>query len=163
MKTLLLIRHAKSSWETGAGDFERPLNDRGQRDAPDMAGRMLNKAVAIDAFICSEAKRARQTAELFSIRYELAPTHIHYEPDLYLAGSAALQKVIINIDDRYASAAIFAHNPGLTDLANTLTTVRVDDMPTCSIYAVTIMADSWKDFAASKKEFQFFDYPKNSG
>ena len=69
-KTLLLIRHAKSSWDVGTlNDFERPLNDRGKKDAPMMARRLLDKKVSIDAFVSSPAKRAKKTAELFSSAY----------------------------------------------------------------------------------------------
>ena len=69
-KTLLLIRHAKSSWDiSNLNDFERPLNDRGKKDAPAMAKRLLHKKISIDAFVSSPAKRAKKTAELFCQEY----------------------------------------------------------------------------------------------
>jgi phosphohistidine phosphatase len=71
MKSILMIRHAKSSWDDpGQPDFDRPLNERGKQDAPSMAKRLLEKSVAIDAFISSPAKRARKTASLFAAEYK---------------------------------------------------------------------------------------------
>ena len=72
MKTLLLVRHAKSSWDDpGMDDIDRPLNDRGKTDAPVMAKRLKNKGVRIDTFISSPAKRARRTARYFAEEYHL--------------------------------------------------------------------------------------------
>jgi phosphohistidine phosphatase len=70
------------------------------------------------------------------------------------------EEVISELSDDIETAAIFAHNPGITSFANTLTSTRVDDMPTCSVYAVKINTDRWKHFSKAKKEFLFFDCPK---
>ncbi|MBE7171417.1 MAG: histidine phosphatase family protein [Williamsia sp.] len=160
MKTLFLIRHAKSSQEFGVDDFDRPLNDRGKRDAPAMGKRIRDREIRIETFVSSPAKRASQTAGLFAGKYGFAEEAIRYVPALYLAAPAALRKVIEEIDDQYSSAAIFAHNPGLTDLANELTNIRIDNMPTCSIYAVSVQTERWADFMAAEKQYLFFDYPK---
>jgi phosphohistidine phosphatase len=163
MKTLLIIRHAKSSWENAiVNDMERPLNERGRRDAPAMAQRLLRSGVRIDLFVSSPAKRARTTAELFIHEFGREGKDILFIPELYHAPVQTFRDVIAGLDDRYDSAALFSHNPGITAFVNSLTSVRVDNMPTCGIFAVKSAAPSWADLSAADKEFWFFDYPKNS-
>ncbi|MCG2616053.1 histidine phosphatase family protein [Terrimonas sp. NA20] len=161
-KQLLLIRHAKSSWaDFSVKDFDRPLNDRGKRDAPVMAQRLLDKKITIDAFVASPAKRAKKTAEYFISAYDRQKSEIIFIDELYLATPVVFESVIAQLDDRYNTIAVFSHNNGITDYANTLTHTRVDEMPTCAIFAVKATASSWKDFTAAEKEFLFFDYPKS--
>jgi phosphohistidine phosphatase len=162
MKTLLLVRHAKSSWDDpGTDDIDRPLNDRGKTDAPVMAKRLKNKGVKIDTFISSPAKRARRTARYFAEAYDLEKKDIVIEDKLYMASPSAFAETIRDIKDKHDVAILFSHNPGITDFANTLTQVRVDNMPTCAIFAITADTDTWADFEKSEKNFLFFDYPKN--
>lgn len=161
MKTLLLVRHAKSDWnDPSLKDYDRPLNDRGKRDAPMMAQRLIDKRVKIDAFISSSAKRARKTAEIFSYAFNRKKEDIVLVDDLYLAQPSVFLDVINKVSDDHNCIAVFSHNPGITDFANTLSEVRVDDMPTCSIYAVRLRVKHWKDFTDSNNEFWFFDYPR---
>lgn len=163
-KTLLLIRHAKSSWDIGSlNDFERPLNDRGKKDAPAMAKRLLHKKINIDAFVSSPAKRAKKTAELFSKEYGKAEEDIVFVTKLYHASPEIFLEVIEELDNRFNTVAIFSHNMGITEFANTLVKdLQIDNMPTCSIFAVTINASKWSDFKNEKRNFLFFDYPKNN-
>jgi len=79
---------------------------------------------------------------------------------LYLAEPATFFSVIVNADDKLNSIAIFSHNYGITDFANMLTDVRIDNIPTCGVFAVKADCNSWADFKDAKKEFLFFDYPK---
>jgi phosphohistidine phosphatase len=163
LKSLLLIRHAKSDWgDLTLKDFDRPLNDRGKRDAPVMAHRLLDKKIKIDAFISSPAKRARKTAELFASQYKQDKKDIIFFDKLYLADTEAFFDIISQTDDDYSSIAVFSHNEGITQFANQLSDVRVDDMPTCSIFAVKMELKKWKDFREAEKEFWFFDYPKSN-
>lgn len=162
MKTLLIIRHAKSSWENAiVNDMERPLNERGRRDAPAMAQRLLQSGVQIDLFVSSPAKRARATAEFFIHEFGRKKDDILFIPELYHAPPQTFRDVIGNLDERYDSIALFSHNPGITAFVNSLTSVRVDNMPTCGIFAVKSAAAHWIEFTASGKEFWFFDYPKS--
>lgn len=160
MKRLFLIRHAKSSWELNVEDFHRTLNKRGNTDAPIMAKRMHSKALTLDAIFCSPAVRAFSTAQYFAKEFGYTTDDILLIPSLYLAKPEVYRSIIDDTDDKFSSIAIFAHNPGITDFANSLTNVQIDDMPTCSIYAVQSEANSWKDFLQSPIQFQFFDYPK---
>ena len=161
MKQLLIIRHAKSSWDISTlNDFDRPLNARGHDDAPMMAKRLLDKKISIDAFVSSTAKRALTTAAYFAETYEAKENAIIKTPELYHASSKDFYEVIKKINDKFNSIAIFSHNPGITDFVNDLTKTKIDNMPTCGVFAVKVNINSWKDFADAKKEFLFFDYPK---
>lgn len=161
MKQLLLIRHAKSSWaDAGMDDFDRPLNERGKSDAPEMAKRLIRKHIKIDAFISSAAKRAQKTSALFMKEFHVDAERMILKKQLYLAPPEIFYSCIAELEEQLETVAIFAHNPGITDFANNLTLVKVDDMPTCSIYALKVDADQWKDFAKAPKTFWFFDYPK---
>jgi phosphohistidine phosphatase len=162
MKTLILVRHAKSSWDNaGIEDIDRPLNDRGKADGPVMAKRLKDKGIEIDVFISSPAKRARRTARFFAEEYGLDKKDIKIEDKLYMASSSAFEETIKEIKDKYNTAILFSHNPGITEFANNLTQVRMDNMPTCAIFAVTANTDTWADFDKSDKNYLFFDYPKN--
>jgi phosphohistidine phosphatase len=162
MKQLLIIRHAKSSWDfTSLSDFDRELNDRGHKDAPAMAKRLIDKSIFIDAFISSTAVRAFTTAKYFANAYQLKEKDIKPFNELYHASADTIFDVIAKTGDELQSIAVFTHNPGVTDFVNMLTTTQIDDMPTCGIFAVKVHCDSWANFKDAKKEFWFFDYPKN--
>jgi phosphohistidine phosphatase len=161
MKILLLIRHAKSSWDDPAQkDFDRPLNARGLKDAPMMARRLLDKKVKIDAFISSPAKRAKKTCELFMKEYKANEDKIILQSKLYMAEPDLFFQTIKKIDPAVEHAVIFSHNNGITEFVNRLTKVRIDNMPTCSVFAIKIHSNHWTDFEKAEKEFWFFDYPK---
>lgn len=162
-KTLILIRHAKSSWDDESlPDFDRPLNERGKKDAPKMAKRLREKKITIDAFISSPAKRARKTAELFMKEFGRKEKEIVLISALYDASPEAFCETIQSIDDAIKCIAIFSHNPGITYFANSLAAnIQIDNMPTCSFFAIQSKSESWNDFKDTKKEFLFFDYPRN--
>ena len=163
MKQLLIIRHAKSSWDFSTlNDFDRTLNDRGHKDAPAMAKRLFNKNVPIDSFISSTAKRAFTTAVYFAAAYQQPEKSIIQIKELYHATPPVFNNIINNVANQFDTIAIFSHNPGITDFANQLTTTKIDDMPTCAVFAAKAKCKSWSDFKSSKKDFWFFDYPKSS-
>lgn len=161
-KTLLLIRHAKSSWDDiSLSDFDRPLNERGKADAPKMGKRLRKKNVKIDAFISSPAKRAKKTAECFIKEFDKSSDEIIFISSLYDASVTDFNAAIKIVDDKHNSIALFSHNPGITLFANELISgANIENMPTCSVFAVKADVEKWKDFSKSKKEFLFFDYPK---
>lgn len=162
MKTLILVRHAKSSWdEAGMSDSERPLNDRGKKDAPEMAKRLRKRGLNVEKLVSSPAERAFRTARFFAKEFDIKKGDIQVEKSLYGALCSHFEEVVAGLKDQYSTVALFSHNPGITDYANTLTHVRTDNLPTCGIFAVQAQAESWKDFAKAEKSFLFFDYPKN--
>jgi phosphohistidine phosphatase len=161
MKSLLLVRHAKSDWgNTSLSDFDRPLNERGKKDAPEMAARLLAKKIKINAFVASPAKRAAKTAKIFAAAFNVKKEDILSREELYLASPAMFYSVIETMDDDDDCIAVFSHNDGITEFANMLTDARIDNIPTCGIFAIRIKSKSWKDFRQAKKEFWFVDYPK---
>lgn len=163
MKTLLLIRHAKSSWDNlGLTDFERPLNERGKHDAPAMAKRVIEKKIEIDLFVSSPAKRAKKTAEIFMHEFDAKEKKLLIVPSLYEASIDNFYDTIRNLKDKNDSVAIFAHNPGITDFINSIDCHPLYDMPTSAVFALKIKTKEWENFREAEKEFLFFDYPKNN-
>lgn len=161
MKTLLIIRHAKAESAFTLNDFERPLNDRGKKDAPIIAKRVRQRNINIDAFISSPAKRAKKTAELFCETLGGNTNEIIYISALYHAPAEIFSTVVKEVADTYDCIALFAHNPGITHYVNQLVSdITIDNMPTCAVFAVKAQGNTWKEFEKAKKEFLFFDYPK---
>lgn len=161
MRTLILVRHAKSDWgNPGLEDFDRPLNERGKKDAPEMAERLVARKLKVDAIIASPAKRAAKTARFFAKACQIKKEKILYKEELYLAEPPVFFDVIAGTDDGYRTIALFSHNFGITHFANMLTDVRVDNIPTCGVFAVKADCKKWADFRTAPKEFLFFDYPK---
>lgn len=162
MKILLLVRHAKSSWANeNEADFDRPLNDRGKKDAPQMAERVQEKVPRIDLVVSSPAKRAHKTAKAFAAAYSIKDDDIQLVETLYLAPASSIYQTVAGLADGNDCVALFGHNPGITDFANMLSNVRIDDMPTCSVFAVSADVGNWREFVTAPKKFLFFDYPKN--
>lgn len=161
LKSLILIRHAKSSWENfDVPDFERPLNDRGRKDAPTMAARMVKAGIKPDILLVSTAKRTRKTAGFFQDAWQLPNDQVRYLDQLYLASPGGFRQIIAELGAEFRTIAIISHNNGLTDFANQLTDTRIDNIPTCGIFAVRAKISDWKEFDQAEKEFWFFDYPK---
>ena len=163
MKSVLFIRHAKSSWDNASvSDFDRSLNERGKKDAPEMARHLISRKVPLDSFISSPAKRARKTAEFFIKAYELPESALVLKAELYLPSTDVFYKVIENAEDQFHHLAICSHNPAITNFVNLLTSeIRVDNIPTCGIFAIQTDIKRWLDFRKASKRFWFFDYPKN--
>lgn len=161
MKTLILVRHAKSSHSFGtSSDFDRPLNDRGFREASEMGKKLYKKIIPIDQFVSSPAARAKTTAELFVAEYDRKLKEILFVPALYHADPAIFSEVVSKLGDSFDHIALFSHNPGITDFASSLTDTRIDNMPTSSVFAVTAQVSSWKDFLSAEKSFLFFYKPE---
>ena len=162
MKTLILVTHAKSSWDVaGLPDFDRPLNERGKKDAPEMAKRLKDHGVKVDLFVSNPAKRAKKTAKYFAEEFGTKKDDIVLIDELYAANVATFKKVVSNFKDSDKTVVLFSHNPDITEYANSLTNVRVDDMATCAMFAVQAETDKWTEFENAEKKFLFFDYPKN--
>ncbi len=130
------------------------------RDAPMMAKRLLEKKVFIDGFISSTANRALTTAKHFAEAYHFPQNKIEKVQQLYHAYPQDFYQVISKWEDNINSAAIFSHNPGITEFVNSLTDTTIDNMPTCGIFAIKADIKYWKDFNSGKRTLWFFDYPK---
>lgn len=125
-----------------------------------MAQRLLDKKITIDAFISSPAARAKKTAGIFASAYKRDKDEIIFRPELYGAAEDVFYDVINTVSKKFQSIAIFSHNPGITEFANLLTDVRIDNIPTCGVFSIKADCDTWNGFKEARKEFLFFDYPK---
>ncbi|HEX4703801.1 MAG TPA: histidine phosphatase family protein [Pseudonocardiaceae bacterium] len=141
MHTLVVLRHAKSAWPADVADQDRPLNERGRRDAP-AAGRWLSSnAPAIDLAICSPAARAVQTWQL--VAAEVSQPEYRLDDRIYDASVERLLDIVRELPDAASTVLLIGHNPGLTDLVHTLTSETIE-LKTSSI-AVLNGPDCWAD------------------
>ncbi|XOZ34773.1 SixA phosphatase family protein [Halomonadaceae bacterium KBTZ08] len=160
-RILTLIRHAKSSWEDAKlRDFDRPLNERGQQDAPEMARRMAARGERPDHFLASSARRARETALILAQGVGFPEGDIHFERDLYLADSQQLLSTIQRLPDTSQNAWLVGHNPDLTELANLLAGPQTDNLPTCAVFQMAFEAGSWRDVKPETGQLRVYDTPK---
>lgn len=157
-----MIRHAKSSWANPLqSDFERPLNDRGERDAPAMGKHLGKLGLKPDLIIASTAKRAAQTAKKIAASIGYDEAAIQWQDKLYHCIPAVFEEVIYEIDDSLGQVFIVAHNPGITDFVNQLAPdFSIDNMPTCGVAAARFDAESWSDFNQHNKKVILFEYPR---
>ena len=162
-RTLVMIRHAKSSWANPLqSDFERPLNERGEKAAPMMGERLKKRGVAADLIISSTAKRAKQTAKKIASAIGSDVEKITWYDSLYHCIPAVFEEVIQEIPDDVKTVYIVAHTPGITDFVNQLSPkFRIDHMPTCGVVACRFTAGQWNSFNIAEREVFLFDYPKN--
>lgn len=143
MKTLLLLRHAKSSWkEPGLRDFERPLNGRGREAAPLMGRFMAGKKLRPDLIVCSPAERARQTASLLTQAAGL-DSPLRYDERIYEATADQLLEVVSQVDESCELAMLVGHNPGMEELIHALTGESAG-MPTAALAHLTLDIDKWE-------------------
>ena len=147
MKTLFLVRHAKSSLgEPSLPDRERPLDDRGRRDAPTMGKRLGKRGVTPDMVVSSPALRALTTAQLVAKEIGYQRKSIVIDERLYASSPDVLLAFICALDDKLNSVMLFGHNPEFTDLAHRLSS-EIIDMPTCAIAEFCFDAMGWADVA----------------
>ena len=150
MKTLLVLRHAKSSWNDQAlDDHERPLNKRGRRDAPRMGVLVRECGLIPDVIISSDAVRARVTAEAVAEAARYAG-EILLDPHLYLACPADILSRLTTVREHAGTVMIVGHNPGLEKLVEQLTGER-QDLPTAALAQIGLPIDRWRDLKLSTR------------
>lgn len=162
MKSLILMRHAKSSWAfPGLRDFDRPLSARGIRNAPEMGERLLNRSIKPGLMIASPANRTKNTAQLVAQKLSFPQERIVLEKKLYHAHYKEISYVISQQSDNYRSIMMLGHNPGFTDFVNMLLTEdRIENIPTAGVVVLNLRIKSWKEIYGAKADLFFFDYPK---
>ncbi len=164
MKTLYLIRHAKSSWtDPDLADFDRPLNDRGKRDAGRMGKRLKEREVVPDLMLSSPAERALTTCTRMAEILGYGTTRIKTDRKLYHADEEDIINTVKELNDKNDVVLVFGHNPGLTGFVNLLSNDDnlIDNVPTCGIVCFTFHVDHWKEVKFGKGKFIFFDFPKS--
>jgi len=161
-KKLILLRHAKSSWDANVNtDFERPLNDRGKMDAPRMAEFFSQQSIPIDLIYSSSAVRAVTTAKVFRSQLGVSEARFIEDERVYRAGVNQLQALLRELHDDWNSVMVVGHNPTMTDCANALCDDEVENIPTCGIYAMELDIDSWRKSMNGVGRKLFFQRPKS--
>ena len=161
IKTLFLLRHAKSSWNNPRlDDRERPLNRRGLRDAPLVGKFMAGLANLPELILSSPAHRAYETAKIVAaeLDHDLAAIRIH--DAIYEAHPADLLKIIRGIPPTVSSALLVGHNPGITSITNILAGSEIEKIPTCGFCLLRFEAETWPEISAQSGQLLNFEYPK---
>lgn len=165
MKYLYLVRHAKSSWDfPELPDFERPLNSRGKRNAPEMGIRLASRNLELDSIVSSPANRAITTAKAIADKLDFSPGDIVEDESVYHAAGPELVRTIREFSDTWREVMLVGHNPGFTDLANFLKEqdYRISNIPTCGVVAIEFTINKWVNVGKHGGRMLFFDYPKKS-
>lgn len=163
MKKLFIVRHAKSSWDDpDLDDFDRPLNKRGKRNAPEIGKRLAVRGVSPDLIITSPAKRAAATARRIAEAIAYPKNKIIKDDSFYHGSIQDVIRVVQKLDDQINSLMIFGHNPGLTDLANYLSGADIYNIPTCGVVEIDFDFNLWKMLGSKKGKLVKFDFPKNN-
>jgi len=162
MKKLIIVRHSKSDWGfEGLSDIDRPLNQRGYRDAYDMSNWYGENNDKPDAIYTSSATRALSTAFIFARLLEIKQERFYIIPEIYESTMATLKKIISMIPDNLHTVLLFGHNPGLTNLANELCIdLEFDNIPTTGMVALQFETASWKNLTLNPGKLTFYKYPK---
>ena len=162
MKTLYLVRHAKSSWNnSNLSDHARPLNDRGERDAPLMGKRLRKRTPQPTLIISSSAVRAETTATTLAEAIDYPLSDLKVDERLYGAEPNDVLAIIRELDDAIDCAMLVGHNPTFTNLVNSLSGSQIDNVPTCGMAVLNFPIKSWSKIGQIQGELLDFDSPKN--
>jgi len=161
MKTLYLIRHAKSDWsDETLSDFDRPLNKRGMKDAPLMGSHLTDKGIRPDLIISSPALRAKTTALTIAQALSYPLESIRYDHDLYASDPETILSIIRAVSDDIDTLFVFGHNPEFTECANLITGGDINNIPTCGVVEMRLIKEGWKSIGENSAELRGFDFPK---
>ncbi len=150
MKTIYLVRHAKSSWEYNLEDHQRPLSDRGLQDAPLMGAHIREKIELPQLVMSSDAVRAKTTALLYLKELGIPEEQLVLDHRLYDFGGSKLDKVIKSCDDSIDRLMIFGHNNALTFWVNRYGDQEIDNVSTAAFTAIQFKSKSWSDINYGK-------------
>ncbi len=161
MKTLYIVRHAKSSWKDAElKDFERPLKRKGVQDAFLIAEKLSELNVAPQHVLSSPAVRAYETAKIFCNTLSFSKENIETNSSIYNAALEELQTILLNIDNKLDAVILFGHDPGLTNFVAYLTKQSYEKIPTSGVVAIQFETDQWNIIKEHSGKITFFIYPK---
>ncbi len=161
MKTLYLIRHAKSDWsDESLSDYERPLNKRGSKNAPFMGSKLADQGIHPDLILSSPALRAKTTAIAFAKALSYPTDSIRYDHALYASDVETILSIIRDVPPSIDTLFIFGHNPEITECVNYLTNGNIENIPTCGAVAMRLREDDWRSIGKNSAELSGFDFPK---
>jgi len=160
-RRLYIIRHGKSSWDQeGLDDIDRPLAERGTRNAGEMAERLMHEAMIPQLILSSPASRALNTALIMSKIWRLGPENMQIHDELYMAYTSEIEQVVSTAPDEVTNLAIFGHNPSFTIYANLFLEAPLDNLPTAGVVVVTLESDKWSRIGRRHVKETYVDYPK---
>lgn len=165
MLRLTLVRHAKTEpGRAGQEDWDRMLEPRGQRDAPEMARRLQQSGPKPERILSSPAVRAITTATIMARGLGVAAQKVQQDERLYLASPKQMLAVIQELGGRAKHLMVVGHNPGITEFADRISSERsLDNMPTCAVYTLQFAIKEWSELSWDSGVEAEFDYPKRSG
>lgn len=152
MKNLILIRHAKSSWDAPLIDKDRPLSKRGIDDAHLVAGNVTDYLPKTFLVWSSTAQRAKNTAYIFAENLSIPIDNIIFKDDLYTFEAKTLEKIIKNCDNKYDNLILFGHNEAITNFVNTFGNITVDNVPTAGFVSISFDDSDWGNIRKGKTE-----------
>lgn len=162
MKTIYLVRHAKSSWDDPRLlDIERPLNNTGQKVAREMSELLSRIASKPDLLVSSPAVRAFSTAQFFAKAFDIPENEIKVEDSIYEAMTRDVISLIHKLPDLVGSAFIFGHNPTMTNLTNLFSKHFFDNVPTCGVLCIVAKVEHWKEFNDKTAKLEKWYFPKD--
>ena len=160
MKTLLIIRHAKSDWNSAdVIDFDRTLNARGLKDAPIMAELISTKIEKVDKIISSPAVRAWTTAKIFAKTFNYDEKNIETDYGFYDRGAKYIKNILIAQKNENDVIMFFGHNPTVSSLVTFFTGETIGEMPTCGVVCIDFETDNWQDIDQINGKIRFFERP----
>ena len=159
MKTLVLIRHGKSSWEHPISDMHRPLKPRGISDAKLVSEAFLKSGFIPDLVVSSPAKRALDTCKVFIKKMGISDKKIQINPTIYDFGGGKTSDFIKSIGNNYQKVILFGHNHAFTALANLFGSIYIENLPTSGLVMISFDVNSWRDIEKGTTELVLF--PKN--
>jgi len=161
MKILTLIRHGKSSWDDPSlSDWERPLKDRGKKDALLIGYKLKEENIIPDKIISSSAKRAYDVAKRIAECIEYPESDIAITDDIYLAAMKQLTQIVQNLKDEWNHVFLFGHNPYFTEFANKFGKKVISNLPTTGVYQITFDCDKWQNISKDNGKNTYFLTPK---
>ncbi len=161
MKTLIILRHGKSSWdEATLPDFERPLLARGKKRTQLIADHMKNNGVIPELIISSHAVRAFETAAIVAMNLNYAPESILKNEDLYFVSTEKYFETVYSAPEKFNSLMIVGHNPMITDFCNYFLSVKISNLPTSGLCVLKLQTDKWTEAAKCPCSTEMILFPK---
>ncbi len=156
MKTLILVRHGKSSWEYQVDDQDRPLQERGIKDGHHVGSALKSKNIKIDAAFSSPANRALHTCMIVLRKLDFPLNKLRITKELYDFSGEDVFRFVKNLDNQYETVLIFGHNYAFTNVANSLGSKAIDNVPTTGMVHINFSVDRWDDIAKGTTEQTIF-------
>lgn len=161
MKTLYVVRHAKSSWEDmSLSDHDRPLLPIGMKKTNRIVGFLKNKQIKPDLLLSSSAARALGTARIIADGIGYPEDQIKIESNMYHASSASIYDELYGLDNEIESVMIFGHNPTFTYFVNNFLDIPIDNLPTSGLVSISFITEKWEDISNADHKVNFIVTPK---